>query len=206
MAGSTAVARCEGCSSGRSDDITPLKVILILPHYCLLLSARLGSASLSFQCSASVLCCLISCAHGLDEVCEKWSPGLVGGQGSAKVKKETGSVYSGLYVYVTLHTFSTSITMSAFVYETEFHDIFNSKHSRSSVLFSGLNNVFPKRTTSDWSVCSKNFNVAIFSNTINMIDIKFCKMVIVTELYPFIPLSVTLIVFQGHSSVKHFFN
>ena len=70
MAGS-AVARCEGCSSGRGDDITPLKVILILPRYCLLLSARLSSAPLSFQCSASVLCCLISCVSAIDEVCEK---------------------------------------------------------------------------------------------------------------------------------------
>ena len=29
-------------------------------------------------------------------------------------------------------------------------------------------------------------------------------MIVLTELYPFIPLSVTLTVFQGHNSVKQF--
>ena len=44
-------------------------------------------------------------------------------------------------------------------------------------------------------VCGKNFNVAIFSDTINMINVKSCMMVVLLELYTFIPLSVTLIVF-----------
>ena len=48
----------------------------------------------------------------------------------------------------------------------------------------------------------KNFNIGIYSDTMNMINIKLCKMVVLTELYPLIPLSVTLIVFQGHSGVK----
>ena len=30
-------------------------------------------------------------------------------------------------------------------------------------------------------------------------------MVVLTELYPFIPFSVTLIIFQGHSSLKQYF-
>ena len=50
----------------------------------------------------------------------------------------------------------------------------------------------------------KNFNMGIYSDTINVIDIKLCMMVVLTELYPFMPLSVTLIVFQGHSSVNQF--
>ena len=53
-------------------------------------------------------------------------------------------------------------------------------------------------------VCGKNFNVVIFSDTINLINVKLCMIVALLELYPCIPLSVTLIVFQGHSSVKQF--
>ena len=52
--------------------------------------------------------------------------------------------------------------------------------------------------------CGKNFKVAIFLDTINIINVKLYNMVVVIGLYPFIPLSVTLIVFQGHSSVKQF--
>ena len=40
-----------------------------------------------------------------------------------------------------------------------------------------------------------------FSQTINMITVKLCMMVVLIELYPLIPLPVPLIVFQGHSSV-----
>ena len=53
-------------------------------------------------------------------------------------------------------------------------------------------------------VRGKNFNVGIFLDTINMINVKLCMMVVFIELYPFIPLSVTLIVFQGHNSVRQF--
>ena len=53
-------------------------------------------------------------------------------------------------------------------------------------------------------VCGKNFNVAIFSDSINMINVKLCIMVVLVELYPLIPLSVSLIVLQGHSNVKQF--
>ena len=40
----------------------------------------------------------------------------------------------------------------------------------------------------------QNFKVAVFSDTIKMINVKLCMMVVLTELYPFVPLSVTLIV------------
>ena len=50
----------------------------------------------------------------------------------------------------------------------------------------------------------ENFNMGIFSDTINVINVKVCMMVVLTELYPFIPLSVTFIVFQDHSSDKQF--
>ena len=40
----------------------------------------------------------------------------------------------------------------------------------------------------------QNFKVAVFSDTIKMINVKLCMMVVLTELYPFKPLSVTLIV------------
>ena len=52
---------------------------------------------------------------------------------------------------------------------------------------------------------AKTFNIAIFfSNTIAVINVKLFFMVVLSELYPFIPLLVTLIVFEGHSSVKQF--
>ena len=54
------------------------------------------------------------------------------------------------------------------------------------------------------SVYGKNFNVSIFSDTLNMINVKLYMRVVLIELYPFIPLSVTLIVFQGHGSIKQF--
>ena len=54
------------------------------------------------------------------------------------------------------------------------------------------------------SVCGKNFNVVIFSNTVNMINVKLCMMVVLIELYSFLRLSMTLIVFQSHSSVEQF--
>ena len=50
----------------------------------------------------------------------------------------------------------------------------------------------------------QNFNIVIFSDTINVLNVKLCMMVELIEFYPFIPLSVTLMVFQGHSSVKQF--
>ena len=37
-----------------------------------------------------------------------------------------------------------------------------------------------------------------------MIHVKLCMMVVLIELYSFIPLLVTLIEFQGHSIVKQF--
>ena len=40
--------------------------------------------------------------------------------------------------------------------------------------------------------CDKNFNVAIFLDTMNVMDVNFCMMVLLMELYLFIPLSLTL--------------
>ena len=42
---------------------------------------------------------------------------------------------------------------------------------------------------------TRKINLAIFSNTLNMIIVTLCMMIILIELYPFMPLSVTLIVF-----------
>ena len=49
-----------------------------------------------------------------------------------------------------------------------------------------------------------NFDIEIFSDAINVINIKLCMMVLLTELYLFIPLLVTLTIFQGYSHVKQF--
>ena len=51
------------------------------------------------------------------------------------------------------------------------------------------------------SMCGKNLNIAIFSDTTNIINVKLGMIVVLVELHPFIPLSVALFVFQGHSSV-----
>ena len=51
------------------------------------------------------------------------------------------------------------------------------------------------------SVCGKNITVAIFSDTVN-VKMSLCMTVVLIELCPFIPLSVTLTVFQGHGRVK----
>ena len=54
------------------------------------------------------------------------------------------------------------------------------------------------------SVCGKNFNVAIFSDTINMVSVKLCMMVILTEPHPFMPLSWTCACISGsqHSQIS----
>ena len=43
---------------------------------------------------------------------------------------------------------------------------------------------------------AKNFNVAVFLDTIKMINVKLRILVVLIELYPFIPFSVALNVFQ----------
>ena len=50
----------------------------------------------------------------------------------------------------------------------------------------------------------KNLNAAIFLDIINVINVNHQIMVLLTELYLFIPLSVTMTIFQDHSSVKQF--
>ena len=50
----------------------------------------------------------------------------------------------------------------------------------------------------------KNFNIEIFSDTRNVINVKLCLLILHIELYLFITLSVTLTLFQDHSSVKQF--
>ena len=50
----------------------------------------------------------------------------------------------------------------------------------------------------------ENFNIGIFSDTINVINVKLCMMVLHIELNLFIILLVTLTLFQDHSSVKQF--
>ena len=53
------------------------------------------------------------------------------------------------------------------------------------------------------SICGKNLNVEIFLHTINMINVKLCMVVVLTEFYPFIPLSVTLSVLVPADSPSH---
>ena len=48
----------------------------------------------------------------------------------------------------------------------------------------------------------ENFNIGMYSNTINVTVVKLCVMVLLIELYLFIPFSGTLTMFQGHSTVE----
>ena len=50
----------------------------------------------------------------------------------------------------------------------------------------------------------KNFDIAVFSDTMNVRNVKLCMILLLVELYLFIPLLETLAIFQGHSSVKQF--
>ena len=44
----------------------------------------------------------------------------------------------------------------------------------------------------------KNFNIVILSDTMNVLNVKLCIMILFFELYWFIPLTVTLTIFQVH--------
>ena len=50
----------------------------------------------------------------------------------------------------------------------------------------------------------KNFNIGIYSDIIIVINVKVCRMVPLIELNLFIPHSMTMTVFQGHTSVEQF--
>ena len=50
----------------------------------------------------------------------------------------------------------------------------------------------------------KNFNIGICSDTIHVINLKLCMVVLFIEFNLFTALSVTLTMFQGHSNVKQF--
>ena len=50
----------------------------------------------------------------------------------------------------------------------------------------------------------KNLKTRIFSDTINVINVKLCMMVLLIKLYLFISLSVTLTIFQGHSNIEQY--
>ena len=43
----------------------------------------------------------------------------------------------------------------------------------------------------------ENLNTGLYSETINVINVELCVMVLLIELYLFIPLSVALAIFQG---------
>ena len=47
---------------------------------------------------------------------------------------------------------------------------------------------------------SQELNIGIFSDTINVVNVKLCMMILLIELHLFIPPSMTLTIFQGHST------
>ena len=64
----------------------------------------------------------------------------------------------------------------------------------------GRTDGWPDGWPGDWH--GKNFTVSIFSDTSDVTNGVLCMMVLFIELFLFILLSVTVTVFQGHSSVK----
>ena len=50
----------------------------------------------------------------------------------------------------------------------------------------------------------QNLNAGSFFATLNVISVKFCLMVVLVELYPFIPSHSMTLTLQGRSSVKQF--
>ena len=50
----------------------------------------------------------------------------------------------------------------------------------------------------------ENVNIGIYSDTINVINVKLCVWIQLTELYLFMPPSMTLTIFQGHSNLEQF--
>ena len=48
----------------------------------------------------------------------------------------------------------------------------------------------------------ENFNIRIYSDIVNMINVKLGMMVLLIEVYLLIPLAVTLTMFQGHKNVN----
>ena len=48
----------------------------------------------------------------------------------------------------------------------------------------------------------KNSNVAVFLDAINVINVRLCMKGLLNKLYLFVPLSVTMTMFQGCSSIK----
>ena len=76
------------------------------------------------------------------------------------------------------------------------YDLFNScLYSRETINIFFVNQV---------SGLVKNLNIRIYSGTINVINFKLCVMVLNIVLDLFMPLSMTLTIFQGHSNVKQF--
>ena len=51
-----------------------------------------------------------------------------------------------------------------------------------------------------------NFSIGIYSDTINVINVKLCLKVLLIEVYLLMLLSVTLTIFQHHSSVEQFWH
>ena len=47
----------------------------------------------------------------------------------------------------------------------------------------------------------ENFNIGFYLDAINVINVKLCMMVLLSKPYQFVPLSVTLTIFDGHSNV-----
>ena len=68
----------------------------------------------------------------------------------------------------------------------------------------GVSAMINNRSACRVSECGKNFNTAIFLDTINVSNVTLWMMVLLIELFLLIPLSVTVTIFQGQRSVKQF--
>ena len=52
------------------------------------------------------------------------------------------------------------------------------------------------------SALVENFKIGLFSDTVDVIHVKLCMMIAPIALYLFIPLSLTLTIFESHTNVE----
>ena len=69
--------------------------------------------------------------------------------------------------------------------------------------------MYSRKIINIFSICEvsrlvENFNTGIDSDTINVINVKLCMIVILIELYLFISLSSTLTIFHGDTNIEQF--
>ena len=82
--------------------------------------------------------------------------------------------------------------------------IHSKDHAQHDMCDSGvyLRNIIHLFLVNQVSGLVENLNTGIFSDSMNVINLELCTMVLLIELHLFTPLSLTVTIFQGHRNVK----